>query len=49
MQGIKNKFHREQVKTIPMLTEKEAQLFASTEEDKSLPTNNSLVFISIQC
>ena len=40
MQCINNDFHREQIQKLPMLTEKEAQSFASTEEDKSLPRNN---------
>ena len=41
MQCINNSFQREQIQTLPMLSEKEEQLLTSTEKDKSLPTNNS--------
>ena len=41
MEHINDDFHREQIQTLLMLIEKEAQLFVSTEEDKALPTNNS--------
>ena len=38
---INNDFHREQIQTLRMLIEKQAQLFVSVEEDKALPTTNS--------
>ena len=41
MQCINNNFHREQIQTPPMLTEKETKSSASIKEDKSLLTNNS--------
>ena len=41
IQCINNDFHREQIQTPPMLTEKEARSLASTEEDKSLSTKYS--------
>ena len=41
MQSINNNFYREQIQILTMLTEKEAQWLASTEEDKSLQISNS--------
>ena len=41
MQCINNSFQREQIQTLPMLSEKEEQLLTSIEKDKSLPINNS--------
>ena len=41
MRCINKDFHRKKIQLLPMLTEKEAQSLASTEEDKSLPRTNS--------
>ena len=41
MQCINTDFHCEQIQTLPMLTEKEAQSPASIEEGKSLARINS--------
>ena len=40
-QCINNNYNRQQLQTLQILAENETQLLASTEEDKSLPRNNS--------